>query len=303
MTYRSLTFWMFLAMIAWGSTWVSAKILMEGMGAYQLIFWRFLLSAMGLIPVIWLMGHSWKIDRRELLIVLLAGLGLILYNRFFFLGTHLGEAGLGGVLVTTLNPILTFIFIALLSRKLLRQDEWFALILGALGTLTILKAWNYGLEMWRQPGVLYFITAAATWPWITILSARFKEGSPLVLSFYMFLITALGDWALFLDFQIPALSALHPIEWLNLLSLSLYGTTFGTSIYFLAASRWGGAKASGYFFLVPFSAALFAALFLHEEIGLSTVIGGLFTLLAVYQLNGYNLLGLNQRIRGWLQRS
>jgi drug/metabolite transporter (DMT)-like permease len=186
---------------------------------------------------------------------------------------------------------------------MLRQDEWFALILGALGTLIILKIWNYGLDMWRQPGVVYFILAAATWPWITILSSRFKKGSPLVLSFYMFLITALGDWALFLNFHIPTLSTFHTLQWLNLLSLSLYGTTFGTSVYFLAASRWGGAKASGYFFLVPFSAALFAAIFLHEEIGLYTVFGGLFTLLAVYQINGYNLLALPQRIQGWLQRN
>jgi drug/metabolite transporter (DMT)-like permease len=289
---------MVLAMIAWGSTWVSAKIMMEYLNAYELIFWRFFLSAMGLVPVILAMKHSWRVPIREAGVVLSAAGGLIAYNQFFFLGTHLGKAGLGGVLVTTLNPILTFVFLAILGRRLMKRREVTALILGAIGTLTILKVWSYSTEAWKEPGVVYFLAAAATWPWITILSSRLKEGSGLVLSFYMFLATTLGSWIVFLGGELPSLEGLDGRGWLNLLALSLYGTTFGTSVYFIASSRWGGARASAYFFLVPFSAMLFAALFLKEPVDGYTLIGGVMTLLAIYQLNGYNLLSF-LRPKGW----
>ena len=297
MSNRALTILMVLAMIAWGSTWVSAKILMEYFDAYSLIFWRFFFSALGLGVVLFIGKISFKIDLKGLFLALVSAIGLIAYNYFFFLGTHYGEAGFGGVLVTTLNPILTFLFIAMIGRKFLELKDIVTLIFGAFGVLIILKVWQLNISFDR--GVLYFLLAAATWPWITIISSYFKNGSALAFSFYMFSFTTLGVLALFLNLKVPSLSVLDSIGWVNLLALSLYGTTFGTSIYFMATTIWGGKKASGYFFLVPITAVFFASLFLSERIDIFTVIGGIFTILAIYQLNGYNLIEIKERILFW----
>ena len=297
MSNRALTILMVLAMIAWGSTWVSAKILMEYFDAYSLIFWRFFFSALGLGVVLFIGKISFKIDLKGLFLALVSAIGLIAYNYFFFLGTHYGEAGFGGVLVTTLNPILTFLFIAMIGRKFLELKDIVTLIFGAFGVLIILKVWQLNINFDR--GVLYFLLAAATWPWITIISSYFKNGSALAFSFYMFSFTTLGVLVLFLNLKVPNLSILDSIGWVNLLALSLYGTTFGTSIYFMATTIWGGKKASGYFFLVPITAVFFASLFLSERIDIFTVIGGIFTILAIYQLNGYNLIEIKERILFW----
>ena len=297
MSNRALTLLMVLAMIAWGSTWVSAKILMEYFDAYSLIFWRFFFSALGLAVILFISNNSFKIDFKGLFLAFVSSMGLIAYNYFFFLGTHYGEAGFGGVLVTTLNPILTFLFIAVIGRKFLELKDIVALMFGALGVLIILKVWQLDISFNR--GVLYFLLAAATWPWITIISSYFKKGSALAFSFYMFSFTTLGVLVLFLNLKIPSLSVLDTIGWVNLLALSLYGTTFGTSIYFMATTIWGGKKASGYFFLVPITAVFFASLFLSERIDIFTVLGGIFTILAIYQLNGYNLIEIKQRILFW----
>ena len=297
MSNRALTILMVLAMIAWGSTWVSAKILMEYFDAYSLIFWRFFFSALGLGVVLFIGKISFKIDLKGLFLALVSAIGLIAYNYFFFLGTHYGEAGFGGVLVTTLNPILTFLFIAMIGRKFLELKDIVTLIFGAFGVLIILKVWQLNISFDR--GVLYFLLAAATWPWITIISSYFKNGSALAFSFYMFSFTTLGVLALFLNLKVPSLSVLDSIGWVNLLALSLYGTTFGTSIYFMATTIWGGKKASVYFFLVPITAVFFSSLFLSERIDIFTVIGGIFTILAIYQLNGYNLIEIKERILFW----
>ena len=297
MTNKSLTLLMILAMVAWGSTWVSAKILMRYLDAYSLIYWRFLLSALGLVLVMKITKASFKIDKKGFALASISAMGLIAYNYFFFTGTHYGQAGFGGVLVTTLNPILTFVFIAVISRKLLDMNDWAALLFGAVGVLILLKIWRIDVSF--NQGVIYFLLAAATWPWITIVSSYFKEGSALTFSFYMFGLTALGTLIVFLHSNVPSVAVLDTKGWINLIALSLYGTTFGTSVYFTATKHWGGKKASGYFFLVPVSAIAFSSVFLSERIDIYTVIGGVLTVLAIYQLNGYNLVDLREKVLFW----
>ena len=297
MSSKSLTLLMILAMVAWGSTWVSAKILMRYFDAYSLIFWRFFFSALGLSVVLIFGKIGFKIDAKGLFLAFVSALGLMAYNYFFFVGTHYGQAGFGGVLVTTLNPILTFLFIAIIGRKFLEVKDVVALIFGAVGVLIILKIWQLDISYSR--GVTYFLLAATTWPLITIVSSYFKKGSALVFSFYMFSFTSIGVLVMFLNLKVPSLAILDVIGWVNILALSLYGTTFGTSIYFMATSIWGAKKASGYFFLVPITAVFFASIFLDERVDIFTVIGGMFTILAIYQLNGYNLIDIKKRMLFW----
>ncbi len=74
--------------------------------------------------------------------------------------SHYGQAGFGGVLVTTLNPILTFVFIAIITRKLFDFNDLTALIFGAVGVLILLKIWR--IDMSFNRGVIFFLLAAAT---------------------------------------------------------------------------------------------------------------------------------------------
>ena len=287
--FEAISILMFFAMIAWGSTWVSAKILGGYLGSFELIFWRFLFASLGLIPLILFLKHSWKLSFSNLLLALISGVLLVAYNYFFFMGCHLGEAGFGGVLVTTLNPIATFILVALISRKKLTKIEATALIIGAIGTMSILEIWKFGLNIWLEDGVKYFILAAITWPFITILSAKLKDASAIVFSFYMFLSATLIIYLFILNTKVSNIANLDAIFWLNLLLLSLFGTTFGTSVYFIASSTKGSKWASSYFFLVPFSAAIFASIYLNESLNYATIIGGFLTIVAIYILNGYSL--------------
>jgi len=282
---------MFFAMIAWGSTWVSAKILGKYVSEHELIFWRFLLSAIGLGTVMMFLRIPFKLDKKNSLIAVMSGLILIAYNFFFFSGCYKGNAGFGGVLVTTLNPIITFILVWIIARgKSISRLEFFSLVVGACGTLMMLEVWKYGFSVWRMDGTKWFLIAAATWPFLTIVSSKFSGESALTLSFYMFLIASFLDLVIFQHFHVSHVEKFDYIFWLNLLLLSLFGTTFGTSVYFISTSKWGSKRASSYFFLVPFSAAIFAHAFLGENLSIYTIIGGTLSVVAIYLINGYNLL-------------
>ena len=282
---KYIQFFMIMAMIAWGSNWISAKILMSYMDVYELIFWRFLLAFISLFLILLFLKVSFLINLKEIFYAFLSAVILGIYNYFFFLGDHLASAALGGVLVTTLNPIITFLIIALLNRKRLKRYEIISLILGVTGSFLIIKIWNFSLNK----GVVFFLLASFTWPLLTILSSKIEHKNSLVFSFYMFLFTTLIIFFIFLKGKI-AIPQMDIKGYFNLFALSIYGTSFATAAYFLGSSILGGKKASSYIFIVPLSAVIFSSIFFNERIDLFLVIGGIISLSGVYLLNGFNLL-------------
>lgn len=284
MNNKLLYILMVLAMIAWGETWVSAKILGRYLVAEELIFWRFLFTTLGLIPILIYYKLSLKISKKNLFIAIISALLLALYNYAFFLGTKYGLASFGGVLVTTLNPIITFIFVSFLARKIFNNKEIIGLMFGGIGTMIILQVWNYDIDSILSQGNIYYLLASFIWPFLTIVSSYQKNISSLVFIFYMFAFTSFIDF-IFISGNITNIIELDFIFWINLLLLSLYGTTFATTIYFIAVTKLGSESASSFFFLVPSSSIVFASVFLGELIKMSLVIGGVLTIISVYIIN------------------
>jgi drug/metabolite transporter (DMT)-like permease len=275
---------MTLAMIAWGETWVSAKILNIFLESKELVFWRFLFTASGLILVLFYFKLSLKISLKNLFLATICALILTFYNISFFLGTKYGLASLGGVLVTTLTPINTFLLINLLKRKKFTFNEISALIVGVVGALIILKIWKFNLNSMLLDGNLYYLYASLLWPFLTIISSKQKNINPLVFTFYIFFLTAFFN-LIYLKFHITNIFNFNSKFWINLLLLSLYGTTFATTVYFIGVKKLGSKIASSFFFLVPVSSIIFAVIFLNEKIQITLILGGILTIFAVYKLN------------------
>lgn len=284
MNNKTLYILMILAMIAWGETWTSAKVLSTYLSSDELIFWRFLFTTLGLIPVLIYFKSSFKISLHTFILSLMSAIMLVFYNYAFFLGSKYGLASFGGVLVTTLIPIITFLLVSILSKKIFKMQEIFGILLGVIGTLIILKIWSFNTNTIFSQGNIYFLLAALLWPILTIISSKQKDSSALIFSFYMFGLTAFFALIL-LNFSVTNILNFDYIFWVNILLLSLYGTTFATTIYFIAVTELGSKLASSFFFLVPSSAIIFAVLFLNENIELSLIIGGILTIISVYILN------------------
>ena len=75
------------------------------------------------------------------------------------------------------------------------------------------------------------------------------------------------------------------IFWLNLIILSIGAQVFGTTVYFIATTKLGPSKASSFIFIVPITAPIFSMLFIGEKLEISTIIGGIMTMTAVYLIN------------------
>jgi len=280
---------MFIAMIGWGASWVHAKVLSTYINEYELIFLRNIFTVAVMIPILVLSKKSLRINIKSLLLAIVVACVMILYLKFYFLGTKFGTASLGGALVTTLVPINTFILMALFfNRKIERKDK-FALVLGAIGVLTILNIWSFSIEDIFTQHNLYFIIASILWPILTIISSKATKISPLVFSFYIYVIMIILVLLFFVDVGQLDYESYDSIFWLNIVSLAVFSTAFATTIYFIGIEKLGTNEVSSFIFLVPLSAITLSIIFLNEEVHYTIFIGTILTLFAVKILNNITI--------------
>lgn len=280
----------FFAMFGWGMSWVSVKILSQYINEFDMVFFRFGITTLSMIPIILFLKKSFKIDLKSFFIVSITSLFMLAYMKYFFLGTKLGTASLGGAFVTTLIPIITFLLMVMLRTKKIQSKDVFALLLGAVGVLTILNVWNATLAEILVPHNLYFALAALLWSVLTILSSKATSISPIIFTFYMYVITSMVAGVFFVDFSTINYESFDSTFWVHILTIALLSTTFSNTVYFLGIERLGASEVSSFAFLVPFYAIGLSAYFLDEQIGLSMLIGTMMTLVAVKILNNIKIL-------------
>ena len=277
---------MILAMITWGLSWTNAKILGNYGDAPLMMFWRFFIATISFAPIVWLKKESFKISKGALRFIILNSIFMTSYNFFYFKGTQVGLAGAGGVLVTTLNPILTTLFSALFFGGFLLRKDILGLLLGFIGGAFILKIWDLNINQLFQTGNFYFIMSSLSWVSVTIITSKSKKEIPFIpYSFWCFALS--GMFSLLVAVNEPLLDVFHFgwIFWLNMMCLAVAAMAFGTSIYFQASVELGAKKASAYIFTVPLTAMGFAMYYLGEPLMITTLIGGTLGVAAVYLIN------------------
>lgn len=282
MLYLLLT----IGMVCWGESWVSAKVLTDYAEPEALVFWRFLLTWVTFLPVMFFFRQSFYISLKGLAIAVVSAVLLVVYNEMFFTGLVYGLAGAGGILVTTLVPVLTFALASLLALKKPSLKDVFGLILGAVGAGIIMEIWKTDAHTLFKSGNAYFLIAAAAWAVLTIISTKAKKyTSAYTFSFYLFFFTSIF---ILIPVYMKGVSLTMPSDLMyvsNLLLIAVGATTYGTTIYFIATSTIGSQKASSFIFLVPLNALVMSYIFLGEAIRLNTVVGGLSAITAVYLIN------------------
>ena len=273
------------AMITWGLSWTNAKILGFYADAELISFWRFVIASI-CFYFIAKNRVSLKLSFRYIPIVIANSICMVFYNFFYFKGTQIGLAGNGGVLVTTINPILTAIFTNLFFQETIPKKGVLGLFLGLVAGSLILRIWEINIHDFYNSGNLFFILASLSWVAVTMITSRTKNK----IEFLSYSLWTFSLSIFFSLFFVPFDSLLSVFEfdstfWVNLILLSVFAMALGTSIYFYASTKLGPRKASSFIFLVPFTAILFSMYFLKEPIQISTILGGIVGIFSVYLIN------------------
>jgi drug/metabolite transporter (DMT)-like permease len=290
-----------LAMVIWGGTWPAGKIASTAAPPEVTIFWRFLLTAAAFLPVLLAMRRSAArsprlpgaraprfadMPARAWRYTVATAAAMIVYNQLFLNGLNLGLAGVGGIVAPTAGALVTGIVTLALQRRRPGLPMVIGLALGLAGSLVILRVWRLSLAELSLSGTLSFIGAGIAWSAVTFFSKRAQEASHFAT--HTFAVYALAA-AFALPFALRGGSLLPPGEgpsfWLLVLYLGVAATDFATTVYFIAASRLGTARASSFMFIVPTAAILLAWLLLGERPDAVTLAGGALSIAAVSLVN------------------
>ena len=278
---------MVFAMITWGYSWVGAKILGPYGHVSTKIFLRFFFASIALIPILLKYHIPFRIDKKGFIFILWNSISLCSYNYFYFKSTHMGLAGVGGVLVTTLNPILTSLFVfSFLDKSSAKLKDFVGLIMGLTGGGIIMRLWEMDIDLMISSGNIFYILASCSWVSVTIASQKSKTHIHfLTYSFWSFLSASLFSLSFCEIESISQTINYDSIYWLNIFLLSIVVMSFANTMYFFASSKIGAVKASSYIFVVPLTAIIFSKIILNEQVLYTTVLGGVLSVVAVYLIN------------------
>tara|TARA_Y100001968_G_C19390600_1_gene735340 strand:- start:1011 stop:1619 length:609 start_codon:yes stop_codon:yes gene_type:complete len=200
------------------------------------------------------------------------------------MGTHYGHAGKGAVLVTTLNPIITFIIMICINKQI-NMKQIFGIILGFIGGLFIMNIFNEGFLYIFNINNIFFLICAITWGINTVITNYAQQNiNTYQFIFYCYIVTTIISLPFINIIEINYMN-LDFRFYANFLLVSLGAMSFGTSIYIYATPKIGPIKASAFIFSVPFIALGTANLFLNEPLSYNIIIGGILSLLAIYLIN------------------
>lgn len=282
-TYKYL---LILSMILWGGGWSALKVLTPELSVEIIVFWRFFIMSLSFLPILLLFKTPIIINRSNLKYILGSSILNIAFMISSFFGIKYGLAGGGGVIITTLTPIMTFLLVALIFRKHLQKFQYIGIILGLVGATVMLELSS--LEQFLNGSNIYFLLCAIIWAGVTLLSQySHKHIHPIHYSFLISLIASVVSfiYAFSSGFDLMSVFEQKQKFWIALIYLSVFGQTIATTIYFMVSGKLGSEVTSSYMFLVPIFALIIAWLVLDESLQIHIIMGGIISLIAVYLIN------------------
>ncbi len=275
-----------VSMLVWGMSWPSAKVLSLYGKPLEIAFLRFIFTFISLLIILKTAGIRLSLEKKGIPSLLLAALLIALYSMLFFTGILKGMPGAGGVLVTTMTPIVSYILALIIQQRKPSQLEMIGLGIGLLAGCILLSIWNHADQI-LQSGNLFFILSTVVWAILSRITAMsHRYGSPLAFSLWMYLF-CIVILAFFIDFQAISVILLSGDLkfWSNMLFNGVVNTGMATTFFFYATAKMGAEKTSSFIYIVPFAAAISSFITIGEVIHWNTIAGGLLGIAAVWVIN------------------
>ena len=271
-------------MLLWGGGWTALKILTESVNVEVVSLWRFVIMFFSFIPILFFIKAPLHLPKKGIKYVLSSSLLNILFMFFAYLGVQASTAGNGGVVITILSPLFTFLLTVFIFRQAHGKLQYLGLGIGIVGGVIMLNL--HSLQIFIHGGGFYFVLAAMTWAGITIIAQKSHlHINPIHYSFFISAISMLILFTIALGHNISVVFDQDSRFWAALLYLGILGQSVATTIFYIASGRLGSAKASSFMFLVPLFALLISNIILDEVIQTNILIGGLISLVSVYLIN------------------
>lgn len=278
-----------LVALAWGGTFIGARILTAEMAPVSAAFWRYVVASATLVAVAFaLEGGLPRLDRRQWVgVTLLGATGVAAFNLLFMSGLETVTASRGSLIVA-LNPAATLLGAALFLREPLTRNKAIGIVVALTGVSIVL---GHGdprnvLAGTVGRGELALVGCVLAWATYTLLGKRILQGlSPIAATTYAALI---GTGLLALAAAWEGHFVLPAATWRVALALGFVGV-FGSALAFVwfyeGVRALGPARAAVFINLVPVAAIALGVLLLGEPLELSMLVGGTLVVGGIYVIN------------------
>lgn len=275
---------MIFAMMLWGGGWPALKILTESVPWEVATFWRFAVMSIAFLPVLVWHRVPMRVSAHAFGWITLSALLNAAFMGLSFWGVMVGTAGAGGVVITTLSPILTVLIAIVFMGMKPSLHHTVGLLIGLAGGAMMLEIWHS--DVLTHGGNLVFLLCALVWAVLTLSAQRSHiHLDPIHYTFLLGLIATVIMFFVAYPHRIGSVFEQDLRFWSALIYLAVLGQTVASTIYFIASGKMGSGRASSYMFLVPVC-ALGSSYFLLDEIpALALLIGGAVSMFAVYVVN------------------
>ncbi len=276
------------AVIAWGTSFVAARVLLHAEGAGQTSLSPTVLAALrfSIASLFFLFPLAKAILRRQVSLrnlLLMAGLGQLAFSLYFWLqytGVQNTNASISSILVVGLIPVVTAFLAQFFGEKPLSPTTFSALLLGFLGVAIIVFQEPPSLTQSSAFlfGALCLVSNAFAFALYSHLSKRWmRDISPLVMTGGTMLSGALG--LLLLSLTDPRnnrwsdVARLDTLQWIALLFLALVCSVIAYFVYNRALTRIAASRVAVYIYFEPVVTVLLSIMLLGERLNWQTILG------------------------------
>ncbi len=257
--------------VIWGVTYTVLKIALEYMNSFEVAFLRFFVASIFFIPIIFLKKEKYNF-REILILIVLGGTGVFLYQTLFIMGESGVSAGASSFIVST-EPIFIYILSLAMRDEKLGIPPILGIILSTVGLIILIQPSDIGSG--KMFYVILIILAAISWAIYTIAgkSVLSRHDSLHVTS----LSSIIGTAFLFPLAGFSSLVALVHGETYSILSILFLGigaTFLGYLLWFDGLKYVKPSIAGITLYITPFITVFSAAIMIGEPLSPMLLVGG-----------------------------
>lgn len=271
-----------MALLTWSSAYAAIAYALAAFTPGEITFARLGIASICFAALFLIRRESLPARRDWPQLALLGVTGLTVYHFCLNMAETRIASGTASILIS-LAPAATAAVSAVWLRERLSMRTLVGLAIALLGVVLVVV--TSGREVKFQPmALLVLVSVVASAIYFVGQKPLFARNSLLGVTTFTFISGTLG--ALPLGWHLPQSIAVAPWQRLAaLLWLGIAPTFIGYLAWNLALRRTSASQVSSFIYFSPPIAVLIGMLWLHEEPGLLTVLGGVITILGVVVAN------------------
>ncbi len=247
--------WVKLSLTAffWAGAFYAGKSAVTAAPPVMTAFLRFFVAGIIFLAMAWTQGVFHEVQGRWRSVLILAFVGIFLYNLFFFQGIKLTST-VNGSLIAGANPAVTALLSRFFRGERLGARRWWGIFISFCGVILVISQGSLAvlLQLKMNPGDLLIVGAATCWAIYSILGKDvMRQVSPLAASAFACYAGSLMLFPAALATTTQFEWKADPIFWLDILYMAVFASVLSYKWWYEGVLEIGASRSAVYVNLVP----------------------------------------------------